>query len=154
MSRADKKLGRTLRWTRNKSVFVGIFVHLGYAINVGKSSSSLFVCIPKELRTDLLLSKTSDGEKSVRLNVGSPGSKWSPIFLAYKGVVLLCFVATQNVVSTNVAKCSNYYILQRYYILGSDIFLQELWQRSYGDGKALWQSRITKNWLVSGWQNV
>ena len=33
----------------------------------GKSSSSSVVCIPKEVRTDLWLSKTSDAEKSVKL---------------------------------------------------------------------------------------
>ena len=43
----------------------------------GESSSSSVVCIPKEVRTDLWLSKTSDAEKSVRLYVGFPGSKWS-----------------------------------------------------------------------------
>ena len=41
----------------------------------GKSSSSSVVCIPKEVRTDLWLSKTSDAEKSLRLYVGFPGSK-------------------------------------------------------------------------------
>ena len=41
----------------------------------GKSSSSSVVCIPKEVRTDLWLSNTSDAEKSVRLYVGFPGSK-------------------------------------------------------------------------------
>ena len=44
----------------------------------GKSSSSLFVCIPKEVMTDLWLFNTSDAEKSVRLYVGFPGSEWSP----------------------------------------------------------------------------
>ena len=44
----------------------------------GKSSSSLFACIPKEVRTDLWLSNTSDAEKPVRLHVGFPGSEWSP----------------------------------------------------------------------------
>ena len=33
------------------------------------------VCILKEVRPDLWLSKTSDAEKSVRLYVGFPGSK-------------------------------------------------------------------------------
>ena len=41
----------------------------------GKSSSSSAVCIPKVVRTDLWLHKTSDAEKSVRLYVGFPGSK-------------------------------------------------------------------------------
>ena len=41
----------------------------------GRSSSSSVVCIPKDLRTYLWLSKTSDAEKSVRLYVGFPGSK-------------------------------------------------------------------------------
>ena len=36
----------------------------------GKSSSSSVVCIPKEVRTDLWLSKTSDAETSVSLYVG------------------------------------------------------------------------------------
>ena len=41
----------------------------------GKSNSSLAVCIPKVVRTDLWLSKTSDAEKSLRLYVEFPGSK-------------------------------------------------------------------------------
>ena len=41
----------------------------------GKSSSSSVNCIPKEVRTGLWLSNTSDAEKSVRLYVGFPGSK-------------------------------------------------------------------------------
>ena len=36
----------------------------------GKSSSSSFGSIPKEVKTDLWLSSTSDAEKSVRLYVG------------------------------------------------------------------------------------
>ena len=36
---------------------------------------SSVVCIPKEVKTDLWLSKTSDAEKSVRLYVGFQGSK-------------------------------------------------------------------------------
>ena len=44
----------------------------------GKSSSSMSVCIPKVVRNDLWLSKTSDAEKSVRLYVGFPGSNCSP----------------------------------------------------------------------------
>ena len=44
----------------------------------GKFTSSSTVCIPKVVRTDLWLSKTSDAEKSVLLYVGFPGSKWSP----------------------------------------------------------------------------
>ena len=41
----------------------------------GKSGSSSVVCIPKEVRPGLWLSKTSDAEKSVILYVGFPGSK-------------------------------------------------------------------------------
>ena len=41
----------------------------------GKSSSSSAVCISKVVRSDLLLSETSDVEKSVRLYVGFPRSK-------------------------------------------------------------------------------
>ena len=33
----------------------------------GKSSSSSVVCIPKEVRTDLWLSKTSDAEKICKI---------------------------------------------------------------------------------------
>ena len=40
-----------------------------------KSSSSSIVCILKEVRNDLWLSKTSDAEKYKRLYVGFPGSK-------------------------------------------------------------------------------
>ena len=40
-----------------------------------RSSSSSVFCIPKEVRTDLWLSETSDSEKSVRLYVGFSGSK-------------------------------------------------------------------------------
>ena len=36
----------------------------------GKSSSSSVVSIPKEVNTDLWVSKTSGAEKSVRLYVG------------------------------------------------------------------------------------
>ena len=41
----------------------------------GKTSSSSVVCNPKEVRTDLWLSQTSDAEKSIRLYIGFPGSK-------------------------------------------------------------------------------
>ena len=44
----------------------------------GKSSSSPFVSIPKEVRTDLWLFSTSDAEKSVRLYVGFRWSELSP----------------------------------------------------------------------------
>ena len=40
-----------------------------------KSNSSSVVCFPKEVRTDLWLSKTFEAEKSIRLYVGFPGSK-------------------------------------------------------------------------------
>ena len=44
----------------------------------GKSSSSSFGSIPKEVKTDLWLSSKSDAEKSVSLYVGFPGSELSP----------------------------------------------------------------------------
>ena len=47
----------------------------------GKYSSSSLFCIPKELRTDLWLFKTSDAEKFVRLCVGFQRSELSLKFL-------------------------------------------------------------------------
>ena len=44
--------------------------YLAYRVRLGS--------IPKEVRTDLWLSSTSDAEKSVRLYVGFPGSELSP----------------------------------------------------------------------------
>ena len=44
----------------------------------GESTSSSFVSIPNDMRTDLWLSSTYDAEKSVRLYVGFQGSELSP----------------------------------------------------------------------------
>ena len=41
----------------------------------GKTRSSSVVCITKEMRTDLWMTKTSDAEQSVILYKGFPGSK-------------------------------------------------------------------------------
>ena len=41
----------------------------------GKSSSPSVVCIPREVRIDLWLSKTSDTEKYLKVYVGFTGSK-------------------------------------------------------------------------------
>ena len=56
----------------------GFLCIFGIQYMYGKSSSSLLVSIPNEMRTDLWLSSTSDTEKSVRLYVGFPGSELSP----------------------------------------------------------------------------
>ena len=43
-----------------------------------KSNSSPLASIPKDVRTDLWFSSTSDAAKSVRWYVGYPGSELSP----------------------------------------------------------------------------
>ena len=81
-----------------------------------KSSSSLFACIPKEVRTDLLLSNTSDSEKSVRLYVGFSSKLMESKFLdqdvdvhvvslANRSIVTGCFVG-RNYKCTSITKFS------------------------------------------------
>ena len=57
----------------------GLLCIFGIQFLYGKSSSSSFVPIPNEVRTDLWLFGTSDAEKSLRLYVGFQGSELSSI---------------------------------------------------------------------------
>ena len=56
----------------------GFLCIFGIQYMYGKSSSSSLVSIPKEVRTYLWFSSTSDAEKSVRLYLGFQGSEFSP----------------------------------------------------------------------------
>ena len=78
MRRLDRGLVEHLDEPAMNLCLYGFLCIFGIQYMYGKSSSSLLVSITNEVRTDLLLSSTSDAEKSVRLYVGFPGSELSP----------------------------------------------------------------------------
>ena len=61
----EKGLVEHFGWFLNKLVFIGILCSFGIQSMYGKSRSSLFACIPKEVMTDLWLSNTPGTEKGV-----------------------------------------------------------------------------------------
>ena len=78
MRRRDRGLVEHLDEPAMNLCLYGFLCIFGIQYMYGKYSSSSLVSIPNEVRTDLLLSITSDAEKSVRLYVGFPGSELSP----------------------------------------------------------------------------